>query len=376
MQLMGHSDIETTLRYVHVAPQDVYNEYTRAVAQCMRPVPGYAPREPSTPPSLRTSAACSLHARCRFCAPRSVPQVPVTTWPWCVGSSLIWLPIIPRSTALNCSIAITSSAGWPRCVRRSHRWQSLLGSSSSSLFAVSSTNWPAPTSASNSLASFVARTFRAPAATPASLTAEQDQILQREFCCRNDLGGNVFLLLRHTGMRISECADLSFDCLRSPRPGAWAIHVPLGQAFKKNAWSPSTPSSGDLRIACASFAFDPAPLDQYLLARTSSKNALVRQLRDYLHLVCHSLGLPTNIVPHQTRHTYATEMRRSGVSFPVLMKLLGHLDPETTMRYVDVALTDLEREFQLAPLPPQASRSQPKLPSHLRNQAARAPSMP
>jgi integrase len=37
MQLMGHTEIETTLRYVHVAPQDVYLEYTRAVAQCLRP---------------------------------------------------------------------------------------------------------------------------------------------------------------------------------------------------------------------------------------------------------------------------------------------------------------------------------------------------
>lgn len=37
MQLMGHADIETTLRYVHVTPQDVYLEYTRAVAQCLRP---------------------------------------------------------------------------------------------------------------------------------------------------------------------------------------------------------------------------------------------------------------------------------------------------------------------------------------------------
>jgi hypothetical protein len=41
-------------------------------------------------------------------------------------------------------------------------------------------------------------------------------------------------------------------------------------------------------------------------------------------------------------------MLRSGVKFSVLMKLLGHVDPAMTMRYVDVALTDLEREFQLA----------------------------
>ena len=39
MQLMGHADIQTTLRYVQITPQDVYREYTRAVAQLVRPLP-------------------------------------------------------------------------------------------------------------------------------------------------------------------------------------------------------------------------------------------------------------------------------------------------------------------------------------------------
>lgn len=39
MQLMGHADIQTTLRYVQVTPQDVYLEYARAVAQRIRPLP-------------------------------------------------------------------------------------------------------------------------------------------------------------------------------------------------------------------------------------------------------------------------------------------------------------------------------------------------
>jgi integrase len=42
MQLMGHSDIETTLVYVQVTPQDVYLEYARAVAQHIRPLPKVA----------------------------------------------------------------------------------------------------------------------------------------------------------------------------------------------------------------------------------------------------------------------------------------------------------------------------------------------
>ena len=42
MQLMGHADIQTTLRYVQVTPQDVYLQYARAVAQHIRPLPGTA----------------------------------------------------------------------------------------------------------------------------------------------------------------------------------------------------------------------------------------------------------------------------------------------------------------------------------------------
>jgi integrase/recombinase XerD len=39
MQLMGHADIQTTLLYVEVTPQDVYLEYARAVAKHIRPLP-------------------------------------------------------------------------------------------------------------------------------------------------------------------------------------------------------------------------------------------------------------------------------------------------------------------------------------------------
>jgi hypothetical protein len=56
-------------------------------------------------------------------------------------------------------------------------------------------------------------------------------------------------------------------------------------------------------------------------------------------------------------------MIRSGVSFPVVMKLLGHVNPEMTMRYVDVALTDLQREFQLAHDKPRHLAPQPKTSS-------------
>ena len=39
MRLMGHANIQTTLIYVEVSPLDVYQQYARATAQLIRPVP-------------------------------------------------------------------------------------------------------------------------------------------------------------------------------------------------------------------------------------------------------------------------------------------------------------------------------------------------
>ena len=204
---------------------------------------------------------------------------------------------------------------------------------------------------------------RTPQRLPRPLADEHDQLLQQEFRRRNDLGANVFLLLRHTGMRIGECADLAFDCLRSSSPDTWALHVPLGK-LQTERMVPVDAFVRDLVHRLRFFrSLDPKPPDQRLLACSSTRNALVHRLRDYLHQVCYEIHLPIAIVPHQLRHTYATEMLRAGVSFPVLMKLLGHVDPEMTMRYVDVALTDIEREFQLARSHPKHLAPQPKLPS-------------
>ena len=201
---------------------------------------------------------------------------------------------------------------------------------------------------------------RLPRRLPRPLPIEQDQLLQQEFLRRNDLGGNALLLIRHTGMRIGECADLSCDCLRSTGPDQWAIHVPLGK-LKTERMVPVDSLVCELVQRLRFFrSLDLLPADGRLLARPHSKETLLRQLRDYLHQVCHSLGLSTRIVPHQMRHSYATQMLRAGVSFPVLMKLLGHTSPEMTMRYVDVALNDLQREFQLARSKPRHLVPQPK----------------
>jgi integrase len=204
---------------------------------------------------------------------------------------------------------------------------------------------------------------RPPQRLPRALTAQQDQLIQQELLRRNDLPANIFLLLRHTGMRIGECVDLSYDCLRNVGPDRWAIHVPLGK-FKTERMVPVDVFVCELVHRLRFFrSFDPTPPDGWLLSRPDGKQALIRQLRYCLHEVTAAAGITTRIVPHQLRHTYASEMIRSSVTLPALMKLLGHADPEMTMRYVDVTSNDLQREYHLAREKPRHIVPQPKAPT-------------
>jgi hypothetical protein len=71
----------------------------------------------------------------------------------------------------------------------------------------------------------------------------------------------VHLLIHHTGMRIGECDDLSFDCLRSTGPNQWAIHVPLGN-LKTERMVPVDSFVGELDRRLQFFrSLDPLPAD-------------------------------------------------------------------------------------------------------------------
>ena len=130
---------------------------------------------------------------------------------------------------------------------------------------------------------------RLPSRLPRPLSPEQDQLLQQEFLRRNDLGANVFLLIRHTGMRIGECADLATDCLRSTGPDQWAVHVPLGK-LKTERLVPVTAYPNSFR-GCASFVRGTHFPTMASFLDRAAKRRSIRQLRDYLHQVCHEVGL-------------------------------------------------------------------------------------
>jgi len=183
---------------------------------------------------------------------------------------------------------------------------------------------------------------------PRPLTPEQDELVQQELLRRDDLLSNALLLMRHTGMRIGESVDLSFDCLRVVGPGQWAIHVPLGK-LKTERWVPVDSVVCQLVERIRSLRPPTAPKSgRLLLPGPRGRYLLKRKLRAAFREVTAAVGIPARLVPHQFRHTYGTEMLRAGVSFAAVMKLLGHKSPHMTLQYLEITQQDLQREFHLA----------------------------
>jgi site-specific recombinase XerD len=52
--------------------------------------------------------------------------------------------------------------------------------------------------------------------------------------------------------------------------------------------------------------------------------------------------------PHRFRHCFGTEMARQSVPLPVLQKMLGHADTRMTLRYIQLSMVDVAREYERA----------------------------
>jgi site-specific recombinase XerD len=191
---------------------------------------------------------------------------------------------------------------------------------------------------------------------PRPLPLRDDQLLLQELRRSDDLAANALLLIRATGMRISECTQLTLDCLRQLGPHQWALHIPLGKLHTERL----LPADDEIRQIVARILALRAltPPDQ--LAKSQSLllpshggyrcgyRSLCGSLRLVLARIAQRAGCSTHVTPHRMRHNFATEMLRLGVSLPALMQLLGHKDIRMTLRYVQITQQDLQREFHQA----------------------------
>ena len=52
--------------------------------------------------------------------------------------------------------------------------------------------------------------------------------------------------------------------------------------------------------------------------------------------------------PHRFRHTFGTDMARSGVRLPILKTMMGHANGITTLQYINLSMADIADEYRRA----------------------------
>ncbi|MDA8344929.1 MAG: tyrosine-type recombinase/integrase [Thermaerobacter sp.] len=167
-------------------------------------------------------------------------------------------------------------------------------------------------------------------------------------------------ILRATGMRIGELVNLELDCLHeAPGQGTW-LKVPLGklQTERMVPVSDETVALFDAIIEHRG-AIRPLPHPEtgrpteFLLVRRGHRvspnvirEGLTRAVRaaDLLD----AQGKPLAITPHRLRHTFATTLINGGITVQALMRLLGHVSAEMSLRYGHLFDTTVRQQYEEA----------------------------
>lgn len=207
---------------------------------------------------------------------------------------------------------------------------------------------------------------------PRPLPPDLDQTVQKAFLEANTFAAMALLLLRYTGMRIGEMRALPLNAMESAGPDIFTLRVPIGKT-RCERLIPLDACTVSLveRIIAQRARRQKRPLPEsrrrlMMIDRFGRHLAQQSYSRIIKELTTH-IDTTERIYCHRLRHTFATEMARAGMPVPALMKLLGHKTPKMTMRYVEVAQTDVRQAYdqalsQLSVIRSVQARTLPTLP--------------
>ena len=190
---------------------------------------------------------------------------------------------------------------------------------------------------------------------PRALIPDADQAIQQELNKIDSVYAQSLLLLRYTGLRISELRNLEIDSLKELPNGQWILHVPLGKLHNERV-IPVDESTAMIfeKIKGARGQWPPRPhpetreVTHFLLIHRKNQRISARKLRSVLRQAKGNAMLKEEVTPHMLRHSFATSMIRGGMSLPVLKEILGHRSIRMTLRYILVTQVDIQREYHSA----------------------------
>ncbi len=202
---------------------------------------------------------------------------------------------------------------------------------------------------------------RLPVAVPRALTPDVDRDLMAAIAHEKDPAARCAVqILRGTGVRLGELIDLELDCLMDfSSHGTW-LKVPVGKLNTERMVPVDDDTLGAFddwasRRGCQRALPDSrtgAERDFFFVTggRRIGGGRIRRALDDAVKRagLHDASGRTLHITPHQLRHTYGTSLINGGMSLQVLMALLGHVTPEMTLRYANLASDTVRRAYDEA----------------------------
>ena len=191
-----------------------------------------------------------------------------------------------------------------------------------------------------------------PQRLPKPFSPEDDRRLQLAMEEDDSVMGLGLRLLRQTGLRVGELLGLPLDAAVQNHEGFWELTVPPGKTFTERLF-PLTPQTVSIIAAIRrrrGLRASQQPLPPLLMIAENGEPVRYWNVLRHIKGLARRAGLShwESVHPHQLRHTFATELARTGMPMPTLMALLGHKRPEMTMRYVRLTATDIRQVYECA----------------------------
>jgi integrase len=156
----------------------------------------------------------------------------------------------------------------------------------------------------------------------------------------------MFLLLRQTGLRISELINLPFNPLITQNNASF-LKVPLGKMNTERLVPLSEETLAVIRKIQNAYPVRPYGCNKARLIGLVGTISTARNNLDnhFKKITAEMTDQNKPITFHRLRHTYATTLLGAGVSIVSIMKLLGHRRIEMSLRYAKVTPNHLRDEY-------------------------------
>lgn len=171
-----------------------------------------------------------------------------------------------------------------------------------------------------------------------AMTEEEVELLRQ--ACKTDRERALIELLISTGCRLSEVVGMNKEHVSWYEMSMFVI----GKGNKERKVYFSTKAK--------------ILLKKYLNGRTDDNPALfVTERRPYrriqgrgiqviIHKIAERAGFEKSVFPHLFRHSFATHKLNSGMSLPVLQRLMGHESPDVTLIYAELSEENIRHEYK------------------------------